>query len=151
MTLVSFNDSQAARQRAKEHRMLARLGELCVEELKTAIDKTDLNNKEGIKRSIKWKLLPGKVLIQSDHPAFYLDQGVRPHQMRYVRNKLVPFDPKTLKQVNPSERHKGVAFRRLGLTPQHPGYEALNFVEEAMAKAQDRLAIEMLDKFIMGN
>jgi len=149
VALVENNDIAVAN-RANENRMLVRLGQLTVEELKIAIGKTNLENKEEIKRSIKWKMLPGKILVYSDHPSFYLDQGVKPHQMRYVRNRVIPIDLKSLKAIPTArERRRGVAFRRLSDNPKHPGIDPLNFVADAMEKAQNRLAVEMLEKYIM--
>ena len=125
-------------------KMLKRLGVLVIEELKKAIDKTDIEHRVEIKKSLSFKIQANLLVISSDHPAFYLESEVRPHRMTYVRNRVIPIALKDL-NTRPTrrEKRKGVAFRTLGANPSHPGSEPLNLVSTAIKEAQERLVVEM--------
>jgi hypothetical protein len=134
--------------RLSEMSLLKRLAQLAIEEIKNAIDHTPLSNKSEIKRSIRFKLMPGKAVLQSEHPAFYLDVGVKPHKMIYLKNKIIPIDLKHLKaRPTYKELSRGVAFRTIRESPDSPGYPGLHFIEKAIEKAQNRLVDEILDRF----
>lgn len=130
--------------------LLSRLGDICIEELKRAIDLTTLNNKDAIKQSLHKKLTRRTVKIYSEHPAFFLDQEIRPHKMIYVKNKVIPIPLKSARKPTYRDKKRGVAFRTLTSTPTHPGSDGYNFIHAAIDKAVMRLQEEMLQK-LFGN
>lgn len=139
---VTVKDRQKLRV-AREVAHLTVLGKYVVEELKYAIDRTTLDNKGEIKRSIGYKVHPDKVVVYSEHDAFYLDMGVEPHQMRYVGSRVVPFDLREVRNPTAKDKKQGVAFRVIHNT-QHPGTKPLKFVEKAVEKAEERFAAYLL-------
>jgi len=125
-------------------KLLRRLGELALEEIRKEIDQTDLSDKDEIKRSLKMRVSTDTVKVWSDHQSFYLDQGVAPHKMRYVNNRVIPIDLKSVRHVTERDRKAGVAFRMIKGSPSHPGHEKLDFVSKGIQRAQVRFSKEVL-------
>jgi len=114
--------------------------------IKKEIDRTPIKGKGKIKRSIRYKVLPDSILIQSDHPAFYLDTGVKPYTMVYVRNRVIPIELDVLEKPTPKDVRQGVGFRTIkAKPPKHPGYDALDFVKKGVLVARKQFFEEMLE------
>ena len=124
--------------------LLHKLGKYLIEEIKKQIDRSDMKTKGNIKRSLRYKVGPSSVIISSDHPAFkFLERGIRPHKMIYVRNKLVPIDLADLKNPTWADFRRGVGLRQLGDNPQHPGIDPMNFVKKGLKIARQRLMVDI--------
>lgn len=124
-------------------KMLHRLGQLIVAEVKKEIGRLPYDGKSRMKRSVTYKVLPNSVAVVSDHPAFtYIELGVAPHVMRYVKDRVVPIALKDLKNPTSRDIHQGVGFRKVSDQPQHPGMQAEHFVRKAVERAKAKFVEE---------
>lgn len=159
MSMVYFKPLLKGRPRpiaATQAKILHQLGKYALEEIKKEVNRSTLDNKLEIKKSLKYKVYPSSVTISSDHPAFtFLENGVRPHTMAYVRNKVIPIELEDLRGFpTQRERRQGIAFRRTGIyksksgkvlpDPKHPGYPAQHFVRNGIRRAKERIVQDIM-------
>jgi len=131
-------------------KLLHRLGEYTIEEIRHEIDRSGLKSKKNIKNSLKYKVGPSSVTIWSDHPAFeFIEKGVKPHDMRYVKNKPVPMDPDDMHHPTLRDRLRRIGFRTLEGVHKHPGIKAHHFARKGIKAARARLASEITSAAMM--
>lgn len=128
----------------KKVKVLHRLGQLALEEIRREVDRSDLNSKRDIKGSLQYLVKPNSVTVKSDHPTFtFLEEGVRPHAMRYAKNKVVAINLNDLHHKTLEDVARGVGFRRTGDDPQHPGVPPMRLVKRGLDRARQRLIEEL--------
>ncbi|MEM5866646.1 MAG: hypothetical protein QXG39_01865 [Candidatus Aenigmatarchaeota archaeon] len=92
-----------------------------------------------------------RVIVVSDHPAFtFLDRGVRPHVMDYLRGKVVPIRTKEGRVIFRTVSDKSLREGKW----RHKGIPAQRYIETAISKLKDSLQIRnifaRIEKMIRG-
>lgn len=130
-------------------KLLTRLARIAVEEIRREVDRLPYDGKQNIKRSIHYKVLPSSVTITSDHPAFkFVEEGVRPHVMKYVKNRLVKIDIADLHNPTARDYRQGYGIRKTSKRPFNPGMPAEHFVKHGIARARLRFMEELQKQFL---
>lgn len=128
---------------SSKSKMLHLLGKFVVEEVKKEIGRLPYDGKPRMKKSVSYKVLPNSVAVESNHPAFtFVELGVKPHVMTYVKNKVIPIAIEDLKNPTRRDIRQGVGFRKVTGHPTHPGMPAEHFVRQAVERAKDRFLAE---------
>jgi len=138
------------RQVKRTPQLLHEFGKIALREIRAEIDKTDLKDKDKIKASLKYKIVATrtahKVVILLEHVAVYQDEGVRRHQMRYIRNRVILIELDDLERPTHKDYQQGVGFRTIrDKAPTHPGIKGRHFIERGVERAREEF-IQILIK-----